>query len=322
MARSTHFRHPRRHRLAVIVATLALLLPGAVSAKHYSDWGPADPVVAVNSSAADGCPIESPNGLELYIASNRNPKVGGEGDPNDIWRSTREAVDAEWSAPLNLGPTVNSVAADFCPTPLNGGWLLFVSTRGVPQACGVAPAGDIYITREHPVRGWETPTHLGCAPAGPNTAGGEFSPSLVETDEGTMLFYSSSGTNGFQDIHVSEMLPDGTFTAGVPVAGVDVNLAGAHDQMPNVSRDGLEMVFASNRGGGAGSFDIYVTTRESTADAWGPPVSAGSGVNTPDSETRPSLSGDGERLHFGRAPAAGGPGDVYVSIRTKVTRSN
>lgn len=167
MARSTHLRHPWRHRVAVAVATLTLVLPAAASAKQFSAWGPADPVGAVNSAAADGCPIESPNGLELYIASNRTGNVGGAGDPNDIWRSTREAVDAEWSPPVNLGATVNSGAADFCPTPLNGGWLLFVSARGGPQACGVAPAGDIYITREHPVRAWETPRHLGCAPAGP-----------------------------------------------------------------------------------------------------------------------------------------------------------
>jgi hypothetical protein len=308
-------------RALAIAAAFVLLVPATATAKHFTGWGTASPVVVANSAFADGCPIESPNGLELYIASNR---TGGtvQGDPNDIWVLTREAVDDEWSSPVNLGARVNSSAADFCPTPLNGDWLLFVSARGGPHACGVAPAGDIYITRKHPVRGWETPSHLGCAPAGPNTAGGEFSPSLVETDEGTMLFYSSPGTGGLQDIYVSEMRSDGTFAAGVPVTGVNVNLAGAHDQMPNVGRDGLEMVFASNRGGGAGSFDIYVTTRDSTADAWGPPVTAGSGVNTLDSETRPSLSGDGERLHFGRAPAAGGPGDVYVSIRTKVTGSD
>ena len=63
------------------------------------------------------------------------------------------------------------------------------------------------------------------------------------------------------------MRSDGTFAPGAPIAGL--NLAGSQDQMPNVSRDGLEMVFASDRTGGAGMFDIYVSTRQSTADAWG-----------------------------------------------------
>ena len=39
-----------------------------------------------------------------------------------------------------------------------------------------------------------------------------------------------------------------------------LNTAGFNDQMPNVSRDGLEIVFASDRTGGAGLFDIYVST--------------------------------------------------------------
>ena len=79
--------------------------------------------------------------------------------------------------------------------------------------------------------------------------------------------------------------------------------------MPNVSRDGLEMVFASDRAGGAGAMDIYRTTRASTADAWSAPVNLGPNVNTAAAETRPSLSGDGHRLHFGRL------GDIWVSTR-------
>jgi hypothetical protein len=42
-------------------------------------------------------------------------------------------------------------------------------------------------------------------------------------------------------------------------------------------------------------------------------------VNTSESETRPSLSWGGETLYFGRAPAVGGPGDVYVTSREKVS---
>ena len=47
----------------------------------------------------------------------------------------------------------------------------------------------------------------------------------------------------------------------------------------------------------------------------------GAPVNTSESETRPSLSWDGETLYFGRAPAAGGPGDVYWTGREKTTGS-
>jgi hypothetical protein len=62
--------------------------------------------------------------------------------------------------------------------------------------------------------------------------------------------------------------------------------------------------------------DIYASTRTSTADAWSNLVNVGGRVSTSAAETRPSLSGDGERLHFGRL------GEIYVSTRTKLTGSD
>ena len=163
--------------------------------KHYSPWGTAVLEVGVNSAQADGCPIESPDGLSLFIASTRPGAVGGATDPNDIWVAKRTSKDAPFAAPQHLPAPVNSAAADFCPTPLSGKGLLFVSARAVAGACG---AGDIYFTPKHPVRGWLTPSNLGCSAtgAGPNSAGGEFSPSRVETNEGTLLFFSSPGAGG------------------------------------------------------------------------------------------------------------------------------
>jgi hypothetical protein len=59
-----------------------------------------------------------------------------------------------------------------------------------------------------------------------------------------------------------------------------------------------------------------MVVRSSTSDPWSPPVNLGPNVNTAGNETRSSLSGDGERLHFGR------DGEIYVSTRTKVTGSD
>jgi hypothetical protein len=198
-----------------------------------------------------------------------------------------------------------------CPTPLHGKYLLFVSTRGGVDAYGTEACGggDIYITRQSPATGdWAAPRNLGCAPNGPNGSGTEFGPSLVETDIGTMLYFSSGGALGSntQDIYVSAQLADGSLGPRTPVAELNTS---SDDVMPNVSKDGLEIVFASTRHGGA--FDIYGATRSSVGDPWSSPVNLGPAVNTAAAETRPSLSWDGERLYLGRA------GEICVSVRTK-----
>lgn len=312
-----------------IPAIVALLLAGPASAQKFGPWSNPQPVTAINTLAAEGCPIESPDGLDLYIASNRSAP-GAQGKL-DIYRAHRATLQSDWGAPKNLGPVVNSSEFDYCPTPLPGKWLLFVSSRQTTDDCypgntpppapvGGPSAGDIFLTRENPAHGWEKPLNLGCFPNGPNTMGAEFSPSLVETREGVVLFFSSNGypDSQGQDIYMSRMLDDGTILPGERVAELST---AADDRMPNVSKDGLEIVFSSNRAG-ASAFDqdIYVATRPDTASPWSPPRRIDNpAINTPASETRASLSADGKRLYFGRKLNVDDPGDVFVSTRVKLS---
>jgi len=263
--------------------------------------------MAANTAAHDGCPIESPNGKQLYVASTR---AGGSGK-NDIWVAERPNKKSPWGPMTNLGPAINSADQEFCPTPLGGGWLLFVSDR---LACGATPGqtppvGDIYITRQRTDGTWLTPQNLGCVAdgTGPNFVGGEFGPSLVDTAAGTYLYFSSTGTSGNHDIYRSLMDADGGFGTPQPVSELNT---GAVDQMPNVLRDGSEIVFASNRGG---NMDIWTATFDDVTGLWSTPVPVTT-VNTSDPETRPSFSGDGKRLYFGRGATA----DVYVSTRQEL----
>lgn len=302
----SHARNRRPGVIVVAVATLLLLAaPAGATARSFGDWELAVPEPGVNTGAAEGCPIESPDGLSLYIASNR---AGGTAnpDPNDIWVFHRPSIDGAWGGADNLGQPVNSAAADYCPTPLHGNALLFVSTR--PGGCG---GGDIYLGRENPAHGWSI-RNLGCdaTGSGPNFPGGEFGPSLVETAEGTVLFFSSDGyeVGGDQDIYMSRQRADGTFAPATPVAELNTSV---HEFMPNVRKDGLELVFNSNRAGGLGGQDVYMARRASTVAPWSPPINLGGLVNTAGNETRSSLSWDGTRLHFGR------DGDIFVSSRPR-----
>jgi hypothetical protein len=88
---------------------------------------------------------------------------------------------------------------------------------------------------------------------------------------------------------------------------------------PCMSADGLSLYFASNRPGGQGNIDLWVTTRETTSDSWGEPVNLGSTVNSWADEAFPSISADGLELYFSEfrvyRPGGYGFGDLWVTKR-------
>ena len=297
--------------LGWLAAVILLSEPGIAAADHRHmspGWGPAVPEQGVNTTDfAEGCPIETPDGLSLLIASNRS----GLGF-NDIWAADRASIDEPFGEPRKLeSPISYDTSSEFCPSPTYGRSLLFVSTRA--DGCG---GGDIYYTRQSPAGGWSKPVNLGCAPLGPNTVDTEYSPSVVETWYGTFLFYSTSGGTGNNDIYVSVLGNDGHFGPGSVVASLS---SPYEDFMPNVrARDGggFEVVFNSDRpfwgpkGQPAqGGQDVYTSSTWWLPGFWSSPTNLGPNVNTGASETRATLSGDGNRLHFGRS------GDIYVSER-------
>jgi hypothetical protein len=299
---------------ALGAVVLFAALAGVATAMQFTPWG--TPVNAesvagtsseLNTQFNDGCPIQSPDGLSLYMATNRPGGLGG----NDIWVARRVSREDRWGAPQNLGAPVNSSANDFCPTPLPGKRLLFVSERGGPGTCGGA---DIYSTRLNPAHGWEEPQDLGCQV---NSAAGEAGPSYFETPSGAQLYFSSM-RDGDSNIYASPQLADGSFGQAVPVPSLNT---ASDDFRPNVRKDGLEVVFDSNRTGTLGGQDIWTSTRESISDEWSTAVDLAD-VNTSFAETRASLSWDGLTLTFGsNRPGTEGMADVYESTREKATHS-
>lgn len=308
----------KMRRLIKLAFAVAIVIVASVAtiayAMHLSAWEPAQKIDEIAGNSAelntpflDGCPIQSPDGLSLYLASNRPGGLGG----LDIWVAHRQSTDAPFGAPENLGEPINSAADDFCPTPVRGDGLFFVSRKTTGESCGLA---DIYFTRLNPAQGWAEPEHLACAPAGPNSVLDEMGPAYVEVGGQALLYFSSSSASVPGDIYVSERLADGSFGSASPVG--ELNSAG-NDIQPNVRKDGRELVLSSNHPypGAQGGQDIYVSMRESVDDPWSAPVNLGTAVNTGAGETRPSLSWDAQTLLFGRAPGPEGMSDLYLATR-------
>jgi hypothetical protein len=305
-----------RTAAALAATMLGLTCAGAAQAGHVSGWTDALKIDEIpgnspelNTPDLDGCPIQSSDGLRLYMASNR---PGGEG-LLDIWVATRKTKHHPWGAPQNLGEPVNSAADDFCPTPVGRRGLLFVSREALPGACGL---GDVYFTRWSRRDGWSEPEHFACAPLGPNTTLDEQGPSFLRLGRRHgVLYFSSSSATVPGDVYASSGTPRRGFGPAEPVA--ELNDAAANDIQPNVRKDGLELVLSSNRTGTLGGQDVWISTRRHLCDPWSAPRNIGGAVNTTANETRPSLSRTGDQLLFGRAPGPEGMSDIYLSTRTK-----
>ena len=78
LSRGTRQEAPKARLLVFISITAIMTFTSLVSAKHFGDWGA--PVNAesipgtsseLNTTSNDGYPIESPDGLSLYIVSDR-----------------------------------------------------------------------------------------------------------------------------------------------------------------------------------------------------------------------------------------------------------
>ncbi|MFB0553855.1 MAG: LamG-like jellyroll fold domain-containing protein [Phycisphaerae bacterium] len=110
------------------------------------------------------------------------------------------------------------------------------------------------------------------------------------------------------------------FTFGTPIPVPNVN-SSAQQFAPSISADGLELYFTSNRPGGYGDYDIWVTTRATTDDPWGTPVNLGPTVNSSAGEGAQSISADGLTLYFSDyglgvvRPGGSGGYDIWVTTR-------
>jgi hypothetical protein len=297
--------------VAVLTIMLTVFATPALAAPSFSAWSPATSLESipgssseVNTASLDGCPILSRDGLKLYMASDRPGGLGG----IDIWVAERSASDEGFGTPVNMGAPINSEYNDFCPSPVrHGKRFLFVSNR--PGGCG---GSDIYLTRYHRVKGWAEPVNLGCEV---NSPADEAGPVLSFAEPGRPTLYFSStraGGLGGNDLYMSKMTGDWSFGAANLVSGIN----SAYDDMqPSLSRQGRELVFASNRPGSLG-FDIWSAVRGSVKRAWSEPVNLGPNVNSEANETRPSLSWDAKMLLFGTTrPGVEGVSDIYYSTR-------
>ncbi|MFC1766921.1 hypothetical protein ACFL6U_33205, partial [Planctomycetota bacterium] len=88
------------------------------------------------------------------------------------------------------------------------------------------------------------------------------------------------------------------------------------DEVTYLSVDGLSLYLSSDRPSGYGKQDLWVSTRESVNDPWGPPVNLGPTINSSEDEWSMCLSTDELELYLhSHRPHGQGTGDLWRTKR-------
>ena len=136
----------------------------------------------------------------------------------------------------------------------------------------------------------------------------------MSADDKALFF--TSGRNGQEDLFVS-MRPGRGSPWGEPAnLGDAVNDSIGDDFSLRLAMNGLALYFASNRAGGFGAGDLYVTTRDALDREWGRATNLGPLVNTAAFEAFPTPSPDGNTLYFNRSTTFDSQdSDIWVASR-------
>jgi Tol biopolymer transport system component len=229
-------------------------------------------------------------------------------------------ADFIFGEPTNMGPIVNSSARDQGPSISGDGLeLYFCSTRS-----GSVGGYDFWVTtRPTASDPWGEPANLGPTV---NTSGPEWAPSI--SADGLSLYFNSPRPGGYGgiwgDIWVTtRATKEDAWTRPVNL-GSTVNTSYL-DITPEISADGLELFFTSNRPGGSGNQDMWVSKRGTKDDPWGTPVNLGPIVNSSANDHDASISADGRMLFFGDyqtgpfRPGGHGAGDMWFMMRPTIS---
>jgi hypothetical protein len=173
---------------------------------------------------------------------------------------------------------------------------------------------------------WAQPENLG---AEVNSAFEDMAPHL--SSDGLALYFASTRPEslGGEDLWVSRRASRHDPWGPATNLGPAIN-TGANERSPALSLNRRLLFFATDRPGGSGGFDIWLSWRADPNDdaGWQPPVNLGTGVNTAATDAGPSFLEGGEAAHAhkrrGRtvipqlyiaSNRPGGPGglDIYLA---------
>lgn len=219
-----------------------------------------------------GVPAFSPDCKEMFFAKYLHLQ-----DRAELWQT--RFINNQWTVP-RLAPFGNQAVIENCPVfSQSGDTLFFYSER--------SGTGGFFQTIRQPGELWSEPQKL------PLTLPSDFAISwnLSMTKNNTLyLDLYQSSTRG--DIYRCPLV-DGSYTQFERLPD-QVNTF-SHDGSAFIDPDEEYLLFCSDRSGGFGLYDIYISYRDRDG-GWSQSVNLGSGINSSETEVFPSVTLDGKYM--------------------------
>lgn len=211
----------------------------------------------------------------------------------------------------NLGSNINSAAPEYAPLISTDESLLIITARrantvgGLKDEIDNLPYEDLYYSKN--VGGEWTPLqNMG---EDVNTTGHDASSGL--SPDGKMLFVFRGTMKGGGDVFMSEVKND---EWSKPRAlGKYINTS-SHESAVALSYDGNDLYFVSEKPGGIGGKDIYVSHWDAHKEEWGESQNLGPTINSPYDEDGVFIHPDGKTLYYSsKGHNTMGGNDIFYS---------
>ncbi len=202
--------------------------------------------------------------------------------------------------PINLGQNINTANQEYLPT-VTADDSTIIFTRRTNQE-------DFYISTKNNDDTWYRADPLSKVI---NTTGNEGAQCI--SPDGQYLYFAGCGREdglGKCDIYYSKLV--GNEWSKPKNIGAPIN-SPYWESQPSLSADGKSLYFVSDKKGGYGGYDIYVS-RYLGNEKWSNPINLGPNINTYGSEISPFIHPDNQTLYFSSDGWPGfGQNDIFYA---------
>lgn len=211
--------------------------------------------------------------------------------------------------PVNLGPAVNTTADEYWPS-LSADEQTLVITRMVHTDAYMKRMQEDFFISHLNNDGWEEMKNAG-SPLNTNDNEGA---QTLSGDGRLMIFTACNRNDGIGRCDLYYSVRQGEKWSLPVNLGKPVNTSYRETQ-PSITPDGRTLYFSSDRPGGKGQHDIWVTHLDENGQ-WKAPENLGGIINTKGIEMSPFIHPDNQSLYFSSDGHIGlGGYDLFVSRR-------